>query len=366
MMIGGRQDPRSEGGELMRTRGEGGLEQIGEIWYFTFYNLKGKQVRRSSKSKLKSVAIAMLQDAQDAMKKGTEAAWIHKLKYEDIRAILVADYLDSGKATLKDEELLISGRKGVLKTLDDFFGGMKVQAITTDVLRNFVAHRKEEDDVEGPTVNRNLAMIRRMFKLAQREGKVSNTPYFPMQQESEPREGFVERKDFEKLRAVMPVRLHPALTFCYEDGCRTGTMKKILWQWVNLNKREMYLPAGIIKNRKPLTLPLSAELVGMLKKLFRKDGPVFDTTNFRKEWNKACVKVGLGKKTGEEWYEYEGLIPHDFRRSAVRNLINAGVDQATAMKITGHKTVHVFQRYNIVSTEQLHDAMAKVRKAVGK
>lgn len=138
-------------------------------------------------------------------------------------------------------------------------------------------------------------------------------------------------------------------------------MKKILWQWVNLTKREMYLPAGIIKNRKPLTLPLSAELVGMLKKLFRKDGLVFDTTNFRKEWNKACVKVGLGKKTGEEWYEYEGLIPHDFRRSAVRNLINAGV-----LKITGHKTVHVFQRYNIVSTEQLHDAMAKVRRAVGK
>jgi hypothetical protein len=96
----------------MRTRGEGGLEQIGEIWYFTFYNLKGKQVRRSSKSKLKSVAIAMLQDAQDAMKKGTEAAWIHKLKYEDIRAILVADYLDSGKATMKDDQLLISGRKG--------------------------------------------------------------------------------------------------------------------------------------------------------------------------------------------------------------------------------------------------------------
>jgi integrase len=111
---------------------------------------------------------------------------------------------------------------------------------------------------------------------------------------------------------------------------------------------------------------LSAELVGMLKKLFRKDGPVFDTTNFRKEWNKACVKVGLGKKTEKEWYAYEGLIPHDFRRSAVRNLINAGVDQATAMKITGHKAIHVFQRYNIVSTEQLHDAMAKVRKAAGK
>jgi integrase len=97
-----------------------------------------------------------------------------------------------------------------------------------------------------------------------------------------------------------------------------------------------------------LTLTLTAELVGMLGKLFRREGPVFDITNFRREWITACVKVGLGKKTGKGWYAYEGLNPHDFRRSAVKNLSDAGVDQATAMKITGHKTVAVFLRYNIV------------------
>jgi integrase len=83
-------------------------------------------------------------------------------------------------------------------------------------------------------------------------------------------------------------------------------------------------------------------------------------TNFRKEWNKACVKVGLGKKTGNAWYEYDGLIPHDFRRSSVRNLANSGVEIATAMKLTGHKTLHIFLRYNIISTEQLHEAISKV------
>ncbi|PYT68368.1 MAG: hypothetical protein DMG40_00095 [Acidobacteria bacterium] len=199
-----------------------------------------------------------------------------------------------------------------------------------------------------------------MFTLAQREGKVKNIPYFPMSKESDPREGFVERPEFEKLRAEMPVNLHAALTFCYETGCRTGAMKQIVWPWVKLDKSEIHMPPGVIKNRKPLILPLSKELTVMLKKLFRKDGPVFDTTNFRREWIKACVKLSLGKKTGEEWHQYEGLIPHDFRRSAARNLIQAGVDQSTAMRITGHRTVAVFQRYNIVSTEQLHEAMAKV------
>jgi len=107
--------------------------------------------------------------------------------------------------------------------------------------------------------------------------------------------------------------------------------------------------------------PLSNELVVMLKKKFRGNGPVFDTKNFRRKWIKARVKCRLGEKTGKAWYQYKGLIPHDFRRSAVRNLVNAGVDTATAMKITGHRTLHIFMRYNIISTDQLHEAMGKVR-----
>ena len=208
--------------------------------------------------------------------------------------------------------------------------------------------------------DRNLAMLRRMFKLAEREGKVSNVPYFPMQKESEPREGFLERPEFEKLRAEMPEHLHPALTLCYETGCRTGAMEKVIWPWVNLGEQEIIFPSGILKNRKPLIAPLSDELTSMLRKKFQGKGPVFETRNFRREWNKECVKCGLGEKTDKAWFEYKGLVPHDFRRSAVRNLMNSGVDAATAMKITGHRTLHVFLRYNIISTGQLHEAMEKV------
>src|SRR5262249_4183403 len=151
--------------------------------------------------------------------------------------------------------------------------------------------------------------FRRMFKLAQQQGKVSYVPYFPMQRESEPREGFVERTGFERLRREMPEHLHAALTFCYETGCRTGAMSKIIWSWVNLETREVNLPPGIVKNRKPLILPLSDELVAMLKKRRQMDDRVFERKNFRREWIKACVKLGFGVKTGPEWYEYEGLIP---------------------------------------------------------
>jgi integrase len=345
-----------------RERGQGGLTKKpgSQNWYLLYYDLNGKQRSESSGTKNKIDAQKMLTNRLEAVRTGNQPLGeVRRLRYEDIRDGLIADYRAAGKVTEENGVVGVSGHRAFFKQLDDFFGGMSVIAITTDVLRDFVSKRMKEG-ISGPTCNRNLAALRRMFKLAQREGKIQVVPYFPMQKESAPREGFVERPEFERLRAAMPERLHPALTFAYETGCRTGAMRSILWAWVHLDKSEVHLPAGVVKNRKPLALPLSPELVGMLKKLFRTDGSVFDTTNFRKEWNRACVKLNLGKQTGKKWFQYSGLIPHDFRRSAVRNLINAGVDQSTAMRITGHRTVSVFQRYNIVSTEQLHAASKKV------
>ena len=86
---------------------------------------------------------------------------------------------------------------------------------------------------------------------------------------------------------------------------------------------------------------------------------MFCFRNFRVLWNTACDKLGLGifdKKTGH----YKGLSPHDFRRSAARNLIKAGVSRRDAMKITGHKTEHVFERYNIKTTEDIREALITV------
>jgi site-specific recombinase XerD len=96
------------------------------------------------------------------------------------------DYAASEKLAMDGDDIVISGKKGLLKALDGYFFGMKVQSITTDVIRKFVAKRKAEG-VTSPSINRNLARLRRMFKLAQREGKISSEPHFPMGKESKPR-----------------------------------------------------------------------------------------------------------------------------------------------------------------------------------
>src|SRR5262250_1860035 len=104
--------------------------------------------------------------------------------------------------------------------------------------------------------------------------------------------------------------------------------------------------------------------------MFRTNGPVFCTTNLRKAWQDACVAAGFGEwektPTLKKGCVYRGVLIHDLRRSAIRNLIRAGVSESVAMKISGHKTREIFQRYNITSTNDLHSAAAAVQRNNGR
>jgi hypothetical protein len=108
-------------------------------------------------------------------------------------------------------------------------------------------------------------------------------------------------------------------------------------------------------------------LTMMLREIEPKVGKVFDATNLRKEWITACDACGLGRKIEVEGkpYDprYEGLTVHDLRRSAVRNLVRSGVPETIAMRISGHKTRSVFDRYAIASEGDLKKAMQKVETA---
>jgi integrase len=71
--------------------------------------------------------------------------------------------------------------------------------------------------------------------------------------------------------------------------------------------------------------------------------------DYRKAWKNACTRAGV-----------PGRIPHDFRRTAARNLERAGVSRSVAMKLIGHKTESMYQRYAIVSESDLAEGVAKL------
>ncbi len=379
-----------------RERGQGSIGRVpgSRFLYVWYYDNVGKQHRESTKSTLKSVAQELLNQRLAAMGRGERSPQeVKSIRYEDIRFILLNEYkiqqIASDKLETDDKGNPTGLNRTGLKFLDDFFKGMRLDQMDTDVLRAYrktrvepmctgdekrvIKDEKADDrakrlqkkrEQHERTVNRDLALLRRMMTLTVQEKKLQfNMPHFPMTSEKgNARKGFVEPAKFRELLNAMPEHLRPYLLFYYETGCRPKAAKQIVWDWVNLNEGMIYIPDNVTKNDEYLPVPVSEELQAMLKKLFRRDGPVFDTCNFRKAFIAACVAVGLGRKIGPKAWQYEGLLPYDLRRSAIRNMKRAGVDTAVAMKISGHKTLAVFQRYNITSVDDVQDAMEAVTR----
>lgn len=221
-----------------------------------------------------------------------------------------------------------------------------------------------DNGAQAGTVNRNLALLRRMFSIAHAEDSSVQVPYFPKLKESEARQGFIEDAAFSKLFAALPERLRTFVLLLYTCAVRSGEAKKIQRSMVDLDAHEIRLPASITKNGQPRTLPLVNAVIERLKTERKESGFVFPVGNYRRAWCSACVKARLGtlEKNGRNgnYGTYERLIPHDLRRSGVRNMLRAGVSTTVAKKISGHLTDEIFERHNITSTADLHHAAQRV------
>jgi integrase len=254
-----------------------------------------------------------------------------------------------------------------------FFLGRRLANIGGADAAAYVAHRQREEVANG-TINRELAVLCKMLRLAYENGKLLRLPVIRKLKEASPRSGFLEPAQFEAVCRHLPEDLRVAVTVGYIFGWRVQEVLGLERRHVDLDRGTLVLDPGSTKNDEGrivymppnVKAAVAAQLarVDALQRKLRRIVPwVFPNLrgahepnpgrrripvvgerrgDFRKAWASACRKAGL-----------PGMLRHDMRRSAVRNMVNAGVPERVAMTVTGHKTRLVFDRYHIVSPGDL-------------
>jgi integrase len=174
---------------------------------------------------------------------------------------------------------------------------------------------------------------------------------------------------FASVHAKLPAALQPIVTFAYVTGWRIQSeILPLEWRQVDRKTGEVRLDPGTTKNQAGRVFPFTDTLRTLIDglwlehKALEEKGTicpyVFHRSGrrikgFRKAWANGCKASG-----------FPGRIPHDLRRSAVRNMERAGLSRSVAMQLTGHKTEAVYRRYAITSEADLREGVDRLN-AVG-
>jgi integrase len=204
--------------------------------------------------------------------------------------------------------------------------------------------------------------MKAMFNHASREldpPLVSRVPKFPKKlRESDPRSGWVDDAQYEALQDhAKDTWMRGFLAVAFNFGFRKSELLGLKVRQVDLKDRTIQLLPGTTKNDKGRTIRMTEDVYQRLApcvKDKRGDDALFTwgdgspVRDFRVAWSKMCKAAKVP------------ILLHDFRRSAIRNMIRAGVPEKTAMRISGHVTRAVFDRYDIGSDADLAEAAERI------
>jgi len=302
---------------------------------------------------------------------------VKRTTFDSLAQIIRDDYRVNGRKSIDTLETL-------LHRLAEAFAGTRAATLTPDRLTRYVSERLAAG-AAGSTVRNEINALKRAFRLAKRMGKVSQGPDFPTVRIADPRAGFFEREAFVEVLAQLPVPLRAPIEFAYLTGWRVPSeVLPLRWTQVDFNAGIVRLEVGTTKNRAARTFPFAvlpalvtllerqrAIVTGLERRLGRVIPYVFvretgaPIRDFYTAWHSACKRAAVRRRGAMEVVERPellGRVPHDFRRTAVRNLVRASVPERVAMQLTGHKTRAIFDRYNIVNEADLSEGVEKLAR----
>lgn len=348
-------------GSVYRRRRRDG--KYGSVFWVKYY-INGRPVRETTGTRRESDARRFLKDREGRVAVGQAVLpRADRVRYEEIARDLREHYQTTGARNLKEVETR-------LQHLDRFFKSRRVAALSQADATSYVLKR-QSNGASNATINRELAILTRMLRLAYETSKLMRIPVIRKLKEKAPRQGFFEREQFEAVRRRLRPDLQAAVAIAHAYGWRMQSEVLALERrQVDLDSGTLRLDPGAAKNDEGRVVYLTPELKALLAAQLERVGELSKRTrqivphlfphltgrragtrrgDFRKAWTTACQKAGV-----------PGMLRHDLRRTAVRNMVNLGVPERVAMKVTGHKTRSVFDRYHIVSPGDLQDVARRL------
>ena len=203
-----------------------------------------------------------------------------------------------------------------------------------------------------------------MYRLAYLSSppRVLRVPNIPHLKENNARQGFITAEQYTELVAhCSDLWLRAMLETACNYGWRVSELLDLRVRQIDLVARTIRLEPGTTKNREGREVTIeSGSLLELLRQCVegkqqedyvftRGDKPIRD---FRKSWENLCTAAGI-----------PGLLFHDLRRTAARNLRAAGVPEEIIMRIAGWKTSSIFKRYAIVDKADVREALRRLERA---
>lgn len=325
----------------------------GGVYWFTFV-FNGRRIQRSTKQGSRKAAI----DIESAFRTqlGRGEVGLDETKKD----VTIGELLDALETDFKlRAKWDVRNQSNFKRARAVFPATMLAEGLTTADVDAYIA-KKQREGLAPATINRMLQLVGQAYKKGLKRKDVKHLPEIRhLSEKGNERKGFFEAEEFSRLLEHLPEDLRDFCRFAYITGWRKSEIASLTWSDIegdvvrlrgenskNGEARSVVLAgelAEVIKRRKQLRLS-SGVLTGCV---FHRDGNAI--AEFRKSWASACKKAGLSER-----------LFHDFRRTAVRNMVRSGVPQSIAMKISGHKTASMFRRYDISNEDDLREALLRV------
>ncbi len=244
------------------------------------------------------------------------------------------------------------------------FGDRLIDSITPAMIEAYREQRRMHKGVEGTTVkiatiNRDLALFKHILGRAVRDGLLEKNPVrlVKLEKEDNARDRVLTQEEFEALQDHSAPHVQAVNLMACQTGMRCGEILNLTWDKVDLKAGLIRLKGEDTKTRDGRVIPLTQELTARLKELYKvryiHEPHVFlvdgkSIGSIKTAFKNACRRAGV-----------VGFRFHDFRHTAVTNMRRAGIDHLTVMRITGHKTLTVFKRYNSFAEGDLREAASR-------